>query len=49
VADALEEISAGAGSQFDPVLAKLFIEAIDGTTMDREFEASSFPVALQMV
>jgi putative two-component system response regulator len=49
VADALEEISAGAGNQFDPVLAKLFIEAIDGTTMDREFEASPFPVALRVV
>jgi putative two-component system response regulator len=45
VGDALEEINAGAGSQFDPELAKLFIEAIEGGSLERQPEDSPlFPV-----
>ncbi len=36
VADALEEIHRGAGGQFDPELAALFVEAIEGSTLNDE-------------
>jgi HD-GYP domain-containing protein (c-di-GMP phosphodiesterase class II) len=50
VADALQEIHTGAGTQFDPVLARLFIEAIEvGGVSDEEAEAASFPIPLATV
>ncbi len=45
VAEALEEIDAGAGTQFDPELASFFVQAIEGGGLDQAAEKSApFPV-----
>jgi putative two-component system response regulator len=50
VADALAEIHAAAGNQFDPELARLFVEAIEGGGLDQAAEQSTpFPVPLALV
>jgi HD-GYP domain-containing protein (c-di-GMP phosphodiesterase class II) len=45
VAEALEEVHAGAGSQFDPVVASAFVEVIDGAGLRTATDAEP-PVAL---
>ncbi len=50
VADALEEVQRGAGTQFDPVLAPLFVEAIEGAGLGDEVESgAAFPSPLRAV
>lgn len=47
VADALDEIRAGAGSQFDPELAELFIGAFEGGEAEPEADGGA-PLRLPM-
>jgi putative two-component system response regulator len=47
VADALEEIHRGAGSQFDPELAPLFVEAIEGSPVEQA-PARALPISMAL-
>ncbi len=50
VVEALTEIHGAAGTQFDPELARLFVEAIEGGGLDQAAEQSApFPVPLATV